>query len=90
MIVLIASYNGIVEISAVFAIIGANVAMILLGWLQELMNPPGRSSTTMLPFWFGCVAGGAPWVSITRNLVAAKEDVPGFVSASSCRCSSSS
>lgn len=79
MIVLIAFYNGIVEISAVFAIIGANVAMILFGWLQELMNPPGRTSTTMLPFWFGCVAGAAPWVAITWNLVAAREDVPGFV-----------
>ncbi|MGL5862240.1 MAG: heliorhodopsin HeR [Phycicoccus sp.] len=79
MIVLIAFYNGIVEISAVFGIIGANVAMILFGWLQELMNPPGRESTTMLPFWFGCVAGAAPWVAITWNLVAAREDVPGFV-----------
>ncbi len=79
MIVLIGFYNGIVEISAVFAIIGANVAMILFGWLQELMNPPGRTSTTMLPFWFGCVAGAAPWAAITWNLVAARENVPGFV-----------
>ncbi len=79
MIVLIGFYNGIVEISAVFGLIGANVAMILFGWLQELMNPPGRTSTTMLPFWFGCVAGAAPWVAISWNLVAAGEDVPGFV-----------
>lgn len=79
MIVLIGFYNGIVEISAVFGLVGANVAMILFGWLQELMNPPGRRSTTMLPFWFGCVAGAAPWVAITWNLVAAREDVPGFV-----------
>ncbi len=79
MVVLIAFYNGIVEISAVFGIIGANVAMILFGWLQERMNPPGRTATTMLPFWFGCVAGAAPWVAITWNLVAAREDVPGFV-----------
>ncbi len=79
MIVLIGFYNGIVEISAVLAIIGANVAMILFGWLQELMNPPGRTTTTMLPFWFGCIAGAAPWAAITWNLVAAREDVPGFV-----------
>jgi hypothetical protein len=78
MIVLIGFYNGIVEVSAVIGLIGANVAMILFGWLQERMNPPGRSSTTMLPFWFGCVAGAAPWVAITWNLVAA-EEVPGFV-----------
>ena len=79
MIVLIAFYNGIVEISALFGIIGANVAMILFGWLQELMNPPGRTTTTMIPFWFGCVAGAAPWAAITWNLVAARADVPGFV-----------
>jgi hypothetical protein len=79
MIVLIGFYNGIVEISAVLGLIGANVAMILFGWLQELMNPPGRTSTTMLPFWFGCVAGAAPWAAITWNLVGAGDDVPGFV-----------
>ena len=32
----------------------------------------------MRPFWFGCVAGAAPWVAIGYNLVAA-EQVPGFV-----------
>jgi hypothetical protein len=32
----------------------------------------------MKPFWFGCVAGAAPWVAITYNLAAA-EEVPGFV-----------
>ncbi len=79
MIVLIGFYNGIVEISAVFGLVGANVAMILFGWLQELMNPHDRTSTTMLPFWFGCVAGATPWVAITWNLVAAGDDVPGFV-----------
>ncbi len=83
MVVLIGFYNGITEITAVVAVIGANVAMILFGWLQEVMNPPGRSSTTMLPFWFGCVAGAAPWVAILVNLVGASSgtanEVPGFV-----------
>lgn len=32
----------------------------------------------MLPFWFGCVAGAAPWVAILVNTVGAAE-VPGFV-----------
>jgi hypothetical protein len=78
MIVLIAFYTGITGIAAVIGIIGANVAMILFGWLQEAMNPPGRSRTTMLPFWFGTLVGAAPWVAITVNLVGA-ETVPGFV-----------
>jgi hypothetical protein len=78
MLVLIAFYNGITGIDAVLAIVGANVAMILFGWLQELMNPPGRASTTMLPFWFGTLVGIAPWVAILVNLLGADE-VPNFV-----------
>lgn len=78
MILLIAFYSGITGISAIIAIVGANVAMILFGWLQELMNPPGRSRMTMLPFWFGCVAGAAPWIAITTNLIGSDE-TPGFV-----------
>lgn len=78
MILLICFYAGITGISAVIGIIGANVAMILFGWLQEAMNPPGRSVTTMLPFWFGSLVGAAPWVAIVVNLVGAQE-VPGFV-----------
>lgn len=78
MVVLIALYTGIDGISALIGIAGANVAMILFGWLQESANPPGRSRVTMKPFWFGCVAGAAPWVAIGYNLVAA-EEVPGFV-----------
>jgi hypothetical protein len=79
MVVLIGFYSGVTGISAVVAIIGANVAMILFGWLQEANNPPGRTSTTMLPFWFGTIAGAAPWVAIVINLVGAGSSVPGFV-----------
>lgn len=78
MVVLIASFSGITDITAVVAIIGANVAMILFGWLQERMNPPGRTSTTMMPFWFGTLAGLAPWAAIWINFIGA-EEVPGFV-----------
>jgi hypothetical protein len=52
--------------------------MILFGWIQELMNPPGRSRTTMLPFWFGTLAGLAPWAALATNVVGA-DTVPGFV-----------
>lgn len=78
MVLLIGFYSGITGISAVIGIIGANVGMILFGWLQEKMNPPGRPRTTMTPFWFGTLVGLAPWVAIAFNLVAA-EAVPGFV-----------
>lgn len=78
MIVLIGSFSGITDITAVVTIIGANVAMILFGWLQERMNPPGRTSTTMMPFWFGTLVGLAPWAAIWINFIGADE-VPGFV-----------
>jgi hypothetical protein len=78
MVVLIGSYSGITDITAVIAVIGANVAMILFGWLQERMNPPGRATTTMLPFWFGTLAGIAPWVAVWVNVIGA-DTVPGFV-----------
>ena len=78
MVLLIASYSGITDITSIVAIAGANVAMILFGWLQERMNPPNRTTTTMLPFWFGCVAGIAPWIAISINIVGA-DTVPGFV-----------
>jgi hypothetical protein len=78
MIVLIGTYSGITDIAAVVAVIGANVAMILFGWLQERMNPPGRETTTMMPFWFGTIAGVAPWVAIWVNVIGA-DTVPGFV-----------
>lgn len=79
MVVLIGFYTGITSITAIVAIAGANVAMILFGWLQETSNPPGRATTTMLPFWFGTIAGAAPWVAIVINLVGAGSSVPGFV-----------
>ncbi len=78
MVILIALYSGITNISALIGIIGANVSMILFGWLQESANPPGSTTRTMKPFWFGCVAGATPWVAIGYNLIAA-EEVPGFV-----------
>lgn len=78
MIVLIGFYFGITDVTAVIAVIGANVAMIFFGWLQEAMNPPGRETTTMLPFWFGTVAGAAPWIAIVVNFLGS-DGSPGFV-----------
>ncbi len=78
MILLIGAYAGVVGVTAMIGIAGANVGMILFGWLQETGNPPDRTVTTMLPFWFGCIAGAAPWLAITVNILGS-ESVPGFV-----------
>lgn len=78
MVLLIGFYSGITSLNAVIAVIGANVGMILFGWIEEEMNPPGRAVTTMLPFWFGTLVGVTPWLSITYNIVATGA-IPGFV-----------
>jgi hypothetical protein len=68
MVAVISMYWGILTLSALIAVVGANIAMILFGWLQEKMNPPGRTSTTMMPFWFGTLAGIAPWLAMVANI----------------------
>ena len=78
MLILISTYSGITDVAALLCLIGANVGMILFGWLQETMNPPTRTTTTMKPFWFGTLAGALPWVAIWVNVVGA-DTVPGFV-----------
>jgi len=78
MVILIGFHSGLTGITTVVAIAGANVGMILFGWIQERMNPPGRETTTLMPFWFGTVVGLAPWVAIVINVLGA-ETVPGFV-----------
>jgi len=78
MVLLIGFYSGITNITSVIAVAGANVAMILFGWIQERMNPPERATTTMMPFWFGTIAGIAPWIAIAVQIVGSKT-VPGFV-----------
>ncbi len=78
MVLLIGFYSGITNIATIVAVIGSNVAMILFGWIQERMNPPGRTTTTMMPFWFGTIAGIAPWAAILIQIIGSKT-VPGFV-----------
>ncbi|MFF9059729.1 heliorhodopsin HeR [Streptomyces sp. NPDC014882] len=78
MVLLIGFYAGITNLNAVIAVAGANIGMILFGWVEEVMNPPGRAVTTMLPFWFGTLVGVTPWISIAYNVIVAGT-VPGFV-----------
>jgi len=78
MLVLIAMYSGITDAAALLCLVGANVGMILFGWIQEMVNPPDRTTTTMKPFWFGTIAGLLPWAAIWVQVVGA-DTVPGFV-----------
>ena len=79
MIVLISLINAVWDVVALMAIAGANVAMILFGWLQEKYEEPGKGG--LLPFWFGCIAGIIPWIAMFWLLFSpgSEAEAPGFV-----------
>lgn len=79
MIVLISLINAVWDIVALIAIAGVNVAMILFGWLQEKYEEPGKGS--LLPFWFGSLAGIVPWIAMFWLLFSpgSSSEAPGFV-----------
>ena len=63
MIVLITMLLGEYDIGALIGVAGANMAMILFGWVMERQNRPGEH-VDWYPFVFGCIAGAVPWVVI--------------------------
>ena len=84
MIVLIAIITGITDVAALVPIAAVNASMILFGWVMEVVNRPGER-VWWGPFWFGCIAGAAPWVAIVVSIVYnvtavdGAEQPPGFV-----------
>ena len=79
MIIVIALLTGIQDIAALIALSGANVAMILFGWIMEVTNPPRRSRTWWTPFVMGSIVGAVPWTTIAIYIVGGGSDVPNFV-----------
>lgn len=79
MVLLIAMLPGILDASALIGLAAANVAMILFGFLMERYETPGQAS--FLPFWFGSLAGVAPWIAIAVYLASpgSTAQPPGFV-----------
>ena len=82
MIVLITMLLGDYDIGALVGVAGANVSMILFGWLMERQNGPD-GPTDWYPFVFGCLAGLVPWIVIVTYfqgaLGNADEAVPAWV-----------
>jgi len=83
MIVLIALVTGLNDLAALVGIAGANVSMILFGWIMEVVNGPGKK-VWWAPFWMGCIAGITPWVALVGYLLAnlsqdGAQGPPGFV-----------
>jgi hypothetical protein len=82
MIVLITMLLGEYDIGALIGVAGANVAMILFGWVMERQNRPGND-VDWYPFVFGCIVGIVPWIVIATYfqgaLGNADEAVPAWV-----------
>ncbi|MHB8049619.1 MAG: heliorhodopsin HeR [Coriobacteriia bacterium] len=79
MVVLIAALVSITDIAALIGIFGANMSMILFGWLMEKYEQPGKPDWTA--FIFGCIAGVFPWLAIADYLwgPGASDMTPSFV-----------
>ena len=71
LMLLIALYTGVTDVAALVAVGVATLVMIVCGWMQEAANPPGRRTTTMVPFWAGVVAATVPWSIVAGQLIGA-------------------
>jgi hypothetical protein len=80
MVVLIAMLTGIRDVTALIALFGVNVAMILFGLVMERVNRAGEP-VDWRPFVYGSIVGVAPWLTIAVQLGHAESeaDVPAFV-----------
>ncbi len=78
MIVIIAMIVTITDLGALIGLAFANVAMILFGWVMEVVNRPGER-VWWSPFWFGCIAGIGPWLAIVAYIFTGDTRPPGFV-----------
>lgn len=78
MIVAICLVFGIGDLAGLLGIAGANVAMILFGWIMEVVNRPGQK-VWWTPFWFGCIVGVVPWIGLFIYLLGPGSDMPRFV-----------
>ena len=78
MIITICLVFGIGDIAGLLGIAGANVAMILFGWVMEVVNRPGKP-VWWTPFWFGCIVGIVPWIGLVIYLFGPGSEMPNFV-----------
>ena len=78
MILGIALVFGINDVAGLLGIAGSNIAMILFGWIMEVVNKPGEK-VWWTPFWFGCIVGIVPWIGLVIYLLGPGDDMPKFV-----------
>ena len=71
LMLLIALYTGVADVAALVVVGAATLVMVVCCWMQEALNPPGRRTTTMVPFWSGVVAALLPWSIVAGQLIGA-------------------
>ena len=71
LMLLIALYTGVTDVTALVIIATSTIVMIVCGWRQESHNPPGRRRTTMVPFWTGVAVALVPWVIVAGQMFGA-------------------
>jgi hypothetical protein len=81
MIVLIAQFVGITNVSALISMFCLNATMLMFGLIQERYEFPGTGG--LIPFACGCFAGVVPWIIILLDMIGPRvvvhEDTSGFV-----------
>jgi hypothetical protein len=68
LMLLVALVTGVTDVTALVVIGAATIMMIVCGWMQEALNPPGRRTTTMVPFWSGVAAAAVPWSIVAIHM----------------------
>ncbi len=81
MMVAIATLFGLYDVAGLVLIFALNAAMILFGWVMELLNQH-TERTDWTPFIFGSLVGLVPWIAVGVYFVGSVtsgENVPDFV-----------
>jgi hypothetical protein len=81
MICAIAMLFGDYDFGSLLLMFFVNASMNLFGLMMERLNPPSRTKTDWTPFWFGCIAGIAPWIVVLSYFFGGGNysQIPGFV-----------
>lgn len=68
-IVVLALYLGISSVITLALMAAGTLIFVCCSWLQEELNPLGRESTTMVPFWAGVAASVVPWTLLVAHVL---------------------
>jgi hypothetical protein len=68
-LVVLALYLGITGVITLVLMAAGTLLFVCCSWLQEELNPLGRESTTMVPFWSGVTAAVVPCTLVVAHVL---------------------